>query len=290
MTTPKSKRRFLQFSLRSFFIVTTVVAIWFGWKMNEAREQKEAVEWIREMGGRVGYEYQREQSYLDDPVPPGPNWLRDLLGIDFMDDVDSVWLGGSELNDLTPLAGLKSVESLNLRNTQVTDLTILSSFDKLKWLSLSNTEVSDLTPLIELKNLDTLYLDNTEINDLAALSGLENLESLELRNTSVDDVTPLAGLAKLRALDVSNTPVDDLNPLAGLMSLQLLTLSATQVSSEQIEEFQQKSRNCEVFLRHGGELSSRTLSHHEREKVSQEREGDNTPTPPIPSTDSPAPP
>ena len=61
--TTKTKRRWLRFSLRTFFVLLTVFCVWFGWHVERARQQRKAVEWVVEMGGRVLYDYQRG----DDP-------------------------------------------------------------------------------------------------------------------------------------------------------------------------------------------------------------------------------
>jgi hypothetical protein len=54
----KPRRRVVQFSLRTFFILLTLFAVWFGWAIQKAREQKKAVAWVRERGGSVRYDYE----------------------------------------------------------------------------------------------------------------------------------------------------------------------------------------------------------------------------------------
>jgi hypothetical protein len=41
--------------------------------------------------------------------PPGPKWLRAVVGIDFLDNVSSIYLSGTPVSDLAPLTWLKSV-------------------------------------------------------------------------------------------------------------------------------------------------------------------------------------
>ena len=56
----KQKLRWYQFSLRSLFILTFLVAIassWFAVKMGQAKRQKEAVEALLKLGGSVKYDY-----------------------------------------------------------------------------------------------------------------------------------------------------------------------------------------------------------------------------------------
>jgi len=54
----RPKRRWLQFSLRSMFVLTTLVAIACSWYTNEMRKaarKREAIEKIAELGGQVSY-------------------------------------------------------------------------------------------------------------------------------------------------------------------------------------------------------------------------------------------
>jgi hypothetical protein len=80
----KPKRRFLQFSLRTLLVVMLIVCVTLGWKVNKAKRQREAVAWVQESGGSVsyGYEFDDARKRVPNPQPPGPKWLRELLGID----------------------------------------------------------------------------------------------------------------------------------------------------------------------------------------------------------------
>ena len=129
--TAKPKRRWFQFSLKTFLLVMLLFAFGFAWLSHQAREQRKAVAWVKEMGGTVGYDYEAGDGD-GDPFgtkvvhPPGPKWLRDILGIDFFDEVVVVALTSTPVSDLTPLAGLTSLRALNLDSTQVSDLMPLA--------------------------------------------------------------------------------------------------------------------------------------------------------------------
>ena len=43
----------LRFSLRTLFVVVTVVCVWLGWQINVVRERNRAREWIVELGGHI---------------------------------------------------------------------------------------------------------------------------------------------------------------------------------------------------------------------------------------------
>lgn len=97
----KLTRRWLQYSLRSFLVLLTALAVWLGVVVNRAREQREAVKAIEAAGGTVTYDFQITGVPFDgtpdlphvverffDPYaePPGPLWLRRLIGDDFFQE------------------------------------------------------------------------------------------------------------------------------------------------------------------------------------------------------------
>ena len=162
---PKRRRRWLQYSLRTFFVLLTVACVWLGWTVHRANEQRKVVEWVRKMGGAVSYEYQIDEvgDSIPDFEPPSPKWWSKLLGPDNLQGVLAVYLNGTRISDTTPLAGLKS----------------------LKWLEFSRTQVGDLTPLANLTNLEVLYINSTPVSDVTPLAGLKNLERLHIEGTPV---------------------------------------------------------------------------------------------------------
>jgi hypothetical protein len=88
----KPPRRWFQYSLRSFLVLTTALAVWLGIVVNRAREQREAVEAIEALGGRVQYDWEQD---LNDPFgepygPGGPGWLLRLIGDEYFQTVVAV--------------------------------------------------------------------------------------------------------------------------------------------------------------------------------------------------------
>ena len=247
-TKPKPKRCWLQFSLRTFFVLLTVFCVWLGWTVHQANEQRKAVAWVREMGGSVSYDYEFDEdgNIIDDAKPPGPEWLMELVGVDCFQKVSDVRICGRKVSDLTPLEKLTSLQKLDLSKTQVDDLTPLAKLPSLKWLAVDFTPVSDLTPLGGLKNLEWLCLNQSQVDDLTPLAKLTSLEALGLHTTQVSDLTPLAGLKNLEQLGLHGTPVNDLTPLAKLTSLEWLHLIATRVSEGQIKTLQQAIPSCVI--------------------------------------------
>ena len=125
-TKPKPRRRWLQYSLRTFFVLLTVFCVWLGWLTHKANEQRKAVAWVREMGGQVYYDYHYDEdgSFVDDAEPSGPKWLVQFLGVDYFQEVSTVGLGDTADRNLTPLAKLTSLKSAYLYSMQVREVQV----------------------------------------------------------------------------------------------------------------------------------------------------------------------
>lgn len=171
----KPKRRWCQFRLRSLFVFLTLAAIvcsWFACKMAEANRQKKAVQTIQDVGGWVRYDYEFDAGgvYFEDARPPGPAWLRNLLGLDFFSYVNEVYLSYPQVtdDDLEHLKELSEVKQLSLHGAAVTDagLEHLREMFELRRLYLVDTQVSDagLEYLHELTRLENLCLINTNVS------------------------------------------------------------------------------------------------------------------------------
>ena len=175
MTNTHPKRRFFRYSLRTLMLVVTVFCIWMGITAKRAREQRQAVEAIREVGGFVYHEHQMHPSYS-----PSPKWLLRLIGEDYFSSVSYVFMFG-------PTAGTDPSRS------KVNDVSLaaIERFTDLRWLSLSNTQFTDahMEYLNGLTKLEKLYLSGNPISDegLLQLKGLTNLQELGLYATQVTD-------------------------------------------------------------------------------------------------------
>ena len=129
-------RRRMRVSLRVMMLAILCLAIFLGWQVNKARQQREAVAAVRRHGGWVHYDYQMVD---DKPVPGkqpwGPRWLRRALGDEYFQTVVSVNLYFDESDGSTPqngdtrpcddvlafLATQHGLKSLNMLGSQATD-------------------------------------------------------------------------------------------------------------------------------------------------------------------------
>jgi hypothetical protein len=238
---PKSRRRWLRFSLRAllvFLLLLSVPLAWFAWRMQEARRQGEAVEAIVGMGGEVTYNYQIDEhgEWIPGAEPTTPAWLRKSLGHDFFYDVTWVSFDGTQATDagLEHLKGLTCLEVLWLGDTKVTD----AGLEHLKGLT----------------NLEVLSLGYTQVTDagLEHLKGLVNLRELDLFQTQVTDagLVYLKEMAELRQLHLGATRLTDagLRHLAGLTNLKRLWLNwEIPVTHDGVEELRRALPNCEII-------------------------------------------
>jgi hypothetical protein len=119
------RRRRFQFSYRSLLVFLVALSVplgWFAWEIQRARKQRAAVDNIAKAGGWVAYDFHWNESGM--PVqPPGPSWLRELLGDDFFSDVVGARVIGTPAGDaeLEHIKGLADLRYVNLTGTNVTN-------------------------------------------------------------------------------------------------------------------------------------------------------------------------
>ena len=258
MKSPKPKRRWLKLSLRTLLILLTIGCIWLGWTVNRARQQRAAVEWVTEIGGKIYYDFETDQDGYPSRKPgrpPGPAWLRDWVGVDYLATVEGVafsstnrlddisplgtlvrlrylHLDRTNVGNIEPLASLTQLASLSLERTKVRDLSPIANLRKLRRLNLSNNaQITDVEPLAKLSNLQDLDLSKTGVRDVEFLGNLRNLKSLKLNSTSVADISPLKDLVQLGYVNLGYTNVREIEPLGSLVRITYLDLGCTYVSS-----------------------------------------------------------
>jgi hypothetical protein len=142
-----------QFSIRSLLVLVLVVAIpcsWMAVETKNARQQGEAVEEIKKLGGQVVYDYQVFQPFnsLRPPSgPPEPAWLRNPLGEDFFATAVGVGFISLPVTDagLEHLKRLPQLQTLILLDTKVTDtgLERLNGLTQLRVLDLNGAQITD---------------------------------------------------------------------------------------------------------------------------------------------------
>jgi hypothetical protein len=195
---PKRRRRWLRFGLRSLLLTWIALAIWLGWWTYTARQQRDAVAKVQNLSstwGHLGtstyYSYQIiDESRLDRPPTCDadasswvPRFALDRLGRDYFHNVvyvevwpDIFW---------------------RLRGDKVKLAAELGKLRSLRHLIIANLDVSDemLQHLVGLRQLRSLELRGVSDESLRLISRLPRLQSLEVHGEFTD-----AGLANLRRM------------------------------------------------------------------------------------------
>ena len=242
-----------QFGIRSLLVLVVAVAIpcsWLAGEMRKAKRQNVVVEEIKNLGGRVAYDWEGLDHNGVVPVhpqPPEPAWLRNLVGDDFFAEVETLWLDHTTVSDagLESLKRLTALQRLYLQDTKITDtgLENLRGLTALRGLGLEGTKITDagIENLRGLTALQYLLLMHTTVSDagLENLSGLTALQDLRLEGTKITDagLENLRGLTALQELVLNHTQITDtgLQNLRGLTALQSLGLEGTKITDSGLE-------------------------------------------------------
>jgi hypothetical protein len=190
-------RRWFRFSLRTLFLVTTVLAIWLAFKVHAARQQQEAVALYLRLGGTIRYDYEIDQSgrLIRNATPSGWPWLRSYVGSEYFDSVSVLSMTTKPVSDpdTRPLVGLPHLLQLWLGHTKISDdaMDSISQLRMLRQLELSNTGITDtgLMRLLQLPHLTYLQLDSTTVTDegVESLLKLPSLQEVSLTGTRVTE-------------------------------------------------------------------------------------------------------
>ncbi len=265
-----SRRSFrFQFSLRAllvFVLIFSIAMSWFAVKMNAARRQRQIVERFERLGGKALflYDYQVPQfGQLDDPDPrpPGPAWLRKIVGDDFLSGVAYVDVEGIKLgdDDLAPLASLRTLRRVFLNDCDFPDAALrsIAALPRLENLMLGNTHVSDagLEFLSGHKALRDICVNGTRITDqgIARLRGLTQLTNFGAGGTRVtgSGFAQWKGFSQLSWLGLKETAVSDeeLPYIAVFSGLEYLALDDTKVTDAGMEYIRRLVKLKELSLR-----------------------------------------
>ncbi len=142
---PAPKRRWLRFSLRGLLVALTMFGVWWGYLVNSAQRQKQAVAEIRKLGKDVFvlYDFQHDDelektvmSCFSQNIPPS---LPDRLGLDLFYNVVEVHIAGGATDEtLKQVAKLTHLRSFSCVPNGFTDegVAYLAALRNLKTLQL----------------------------------------------------------------------------------------------------------------------------------------------------------
>jgi hypothetical protein len=276
----------LAISLRAFLLLVLVAAGGMAWWANLARRQGKAVAAIVGSGGWVAYDWQQaDESGSPRDGPPGPAWLRRMLGDHGFQAVVEVALYkqgdaaecpprlAEALDRLEALPGLRTLGLYRLREADPA-LARLRRLGRLEHLAIHADRLGDagLAHLGSLRRLRSLDITVSEPDQTLTAAGagsvgrLADLETLVLRRLAVTDeaLARLAGLSKLRMLSISHPRITDegLRLLAALSGLEVLALPGSTVTDSGLAHVRGLARLKELRLRAWpGELGDDGLVH-----------------------------
>ncbi len=162
-----------RYSVGAMLALVTIICIWLSSLTNSARQQKQAVAAILALGGQVRYDYEPGIfEMMTNPgaktkEPPGPRWLRELIGDDYFQAVTEVHLRGRKVtdSDLRWISSLPNITTLLVMRTSISDASLsrIGELSQLKNLILRDNKITDqgLSQLYRLCHLEQLNVINT---------------------------------------------------------------------------------------------------------------------------------
>ena len=277
-----------QYTLRSLFVVTTILALALGWIPWKRRELALRREEMREVHKVI-----EANVFFPDELgscpPPGPAWLRYWLGDDAFaePEVDCFHTRGNlrllqqyprlkwlhmipgsvhDMKELSPLAELRHLTRLELPGDYFDDdaLPYVARLAGLEELNLRCALISDagLRQLVPLQSLRVLRVgwrsddsDIPEITDagMKSIAELSSLEELDIGCCHVSDqgVKLLRRLPRLRTLDLTLNPITDatLEEVKRFPRLEQLDLTETNLTPAKVSEFQKSCPRIKIVSR-----------------------------------------
>jgi hypothetical protein len=259
----RPKRRWFRFSLRSLLLATTVFCIWLGFKVNAAREQREIVKMVHELGGIVWYDYEFDSAGNHLTPPPEPGWLAKLIGVDFLHNVLAIRILNE--NFQTPkdysavMARLPNVPKLqNLVLTggklQDDDFQFLAGLSRLKYIGLIKNEISGegVGFLKDAKQLQMLFISNNSVSEkgLDTIAAVPNLQWLRLLFCGITDsgINRLRPIVSLEKLEVSGATITDasIDTLLSFPRLNDINLIQTGITPDGVKRLQQARPSLKI--------------------------------------------
>lgn len=151
-----------------------------------------------------------------------------LDGIEYLTNLNELYLSSDIIADFTPLEKMKKLETLSVKisnENNVHQLENLSSLSNLFWLEIYNLSSSkELESLTSLTGLAHIQIYDSNIDDYSALKSFKYLFDLKLSNDNISDISFLKDLTSIKDLDLSNNYIEDLSPISQLDLRKLVVL------------------------------------------------------------------
>lgn len=264
-----SPRRFLRFGLRTFLVAVTVICIWVGTVKNQADKQTEVVAMVGQINGYCRYDFQFDDHGKFDPNGESsvPQYLLDLLGVDFFHDVvevnfyqakstnylfamdsgsfrmvDREWrifdparqeIAARIIDEIQTLESLRIIglRAMDDMDSVFEELSKLNQLERITVLKGGDLSDQGMASLGNLRNLKYFSIEDTKIGDpsLEILGTLKNLKTLYLNGHYFSDegVMCLGNLEKLEMLCIDGPPTGKRSLLALYKTIRQQTSDVT---------------------------------------------------------------
>jgi hypothetical protein len=243
------KRRWTQFGVGTLLLIVAVFAIWFGRAAYLARQQRQAIHLIEELGGTIVFDH----AYEGSDEPGAPARLRQFLGDEYFRRIQGVAIVSEDFLDdhLAELARLGDLKVLRFHSSKVTDDGIrwlrkceqLESLE-IRWASITDPAMADIA---NLKTLKELWLLNTRVGDdgLGHLVGHPRLSTLIVGNFVPHEAEALREAVRY---DRYSSPISDggLQAIAKIPSLTSVDLMMCRETSNQRASFARERPNVKL--------------------------------------------
>ena len=265
----RPRRRFWTMSLRGLMILVLVVGGLLGWRARRASIQRRAVAIVTAAGGHVTYDFQAPPNRPFQPgaSPPGPRWLRALLGDEYFQEVAVIFLQNPKNGPprITPevvraVAEFDHLQSLVVDHVPLDDAAILplTRISSLRHLStdVAATETS-LAAIRQMPNLRVLQLlfepANLDGSALRHFQGMDQLEWLQIAgidSIQPADLTSIASLTGLRKLHLILSPEEAgwFATLKGIPNLTQLEVPLTRPSDGDLDALKDLPKLDSLFI------------------------------------------
>ena len=203
-------RRWRRFSLRALLVMVTVFAVWLGFRANEAHVQRRVVRNVTQLGGTVAYDFEFEGIHrVRNVEPPGPRWLRDLIGDDYFVRVVGVHLVRIDRSSsLAPtlvrdIARLPRLRDLTIFHRDIADddMEEIAQIGQLRNLKLHRASLTDegVAHLRHHRTLERLWLQGPGFSDtsLEAIGTIESLRELSINGREIRGFRTISRKARI---------------------------------------------------------------------------------------------
>jgi hypothetical protein len=224
----------------------------FAHRADQAFRQRHAVAVIRAGGGSVLYDFETKVGKAHPtPHPPGPAWLRNVLGIDYLARVEIVTWTIADDKSLSVIDDLPALKSLGLwcKNPNANKvLSVVCRLKRLRSLGLNKFSIADADwkPLGGITSLETLNLYGTRLTDAAMIEikRLPRLENVVVGSPDVTDarlreISEMKNVQNVYLLDCGDVTDSGLLELRHLPHLKKVTIwGKTKITDAGVDKFQ----------------------------------------------------